>query len=133
MQDVRVAAMSCIEGLLTIWPRVALSGRKNGIESSCVLFIHFYNSSICMHLIIQDVTGSALGSQFLGELLGSLIQQKRLIVSDENILPSLFSNLLGNSCHSILISESVGQRYPFHLLAFLFCVYGYDLVCFKPF
>lgn len=83
-QDVRVAAMSCIEGLFTVWPRVTLSGRKNG---------------------------SALGSQFLGELLGLLIQQQRLIVSDENSLPSLFTNLLGTSCHSILVSESVGQRF----------------------
>lgn len=84
IQDVRVAAMSCIEGLFTVWPRVTLSGRKNG---------------------------SALGSQFLGELLGLLIQQQRLIVSDENILPSLFTNLLGTPCHSILVSDSVGQRF----------------------
>ncbi|KAK1378127.1 hypothetical protein POM88_024871 [Heracleum sosnowskyi] len=54
--------------------------------------------------------GSALWSQFLGELLGLLIQQQRLIVSDKNILSSLFTNLLGTSCHSILVSESVGQR-----------------------
>ncbi|XP_074368356.1 uncharacterized protein At3g06530-like isoform X2 [Apium graveolens] len=81
-QDIRLAAMSCIEGLFKVWPCVTLSGRNNG---------------------------SALGSQFLGELLGLLIQQQRLIVSDENILLSLFTNLLGTSHHSILVSESVGQ------------------------
>lgn len=75
-----------------------------------------------------------MGSQFLGELLGLLIQQQRLIVSDENILPSLFTNLLGTSCNSILVSDSVGQRYFFNLLPFLiqaitkFKVQGHSLV-----
>lgn len=84
-QDVRVAAMSCIEGLFTVWPRVTLSRSKNG--------------------------KSAVWSHFLGELLGLMIQQKLLIVSDRNILPSFFATLLSGSYHSLLVPETIGQRF----------------------
>ncbi|KAL8089095.1 hypothetical protein AgCh_038750 [Apium graveolens] len=37
VKDVRLAAMSCIEGLFKVWPRVTLSGRKNGTSHHSIL------------------------------------------------------------------------------------------------
>ncbi|KAA8539764.1 hypothetical protein F0562_026456 [Nyssa sinensis] len=84
-QDVRIAAMSCIEGLCTLWPRVNFPKWKNGTN--------------------------AIWSHFLGELLGLIIQLKRLILSDRNVLSSFFTSLLNSSCHNILVPETIGQRF----------------------
>ncbi|KAM7494654.1 hypothetical protein LguiB_029263 [Lonicera macranthoides] len=93
-QDVRAAAMGCIEGLLALWPHVNLSRSKN-----------------------------AAWSPFLGELLGLMIQQKRLISSDVNIIPSFFTTLLSSSHRSLLVPQTIGQRFDQHtkkeLLVFL--------------
>jgi U3 small nucleolar RNA-associated protein 10 len=84
-QDVRVAAMSCIEGLFALWPRVNISKSKNGRGASW--------------------------STSLGELLGLIVQQKRLISSDSNIMPSFFTMLLSSSHHSLILPETIGQRF----------------------
>ncbi|KAJ8537126.1 hypothetical protein K7X08_035527 [Anisodus acutangulus] len=84
-QDVRTSAMNAIEGLLSLWSRVNLSRFKNGLHAVWV--------------------------NFLGELLGLMVQQKRLLVSDKNVLSSLFSSLLGNSNDSLLVQHNIGKRF----------------------
>lgn len=84
-QDVRTAAMNTIEGLLSLWSRVNLSRSKIGLHA---LWVHF-----------------------LGELLGLMVQQKRLLISDKNVLSSLFSSLLGNSNDSLLVQHNIGKRF----------------------
>ncbi|MCD7468760.1 hypothetical protein HAX54_007198 [Datura stramonium] len=84
-QDVRTAAMNTIEGLLSLWSRVNLSRSKNGLHA---VWVHF-----------------------LGELLGLMVQQKRLLISDQNVLSSLFSSLLGNSNSSLLVQHNIGKRF----------------------
>ncbi|XAR66099.1 hypothetical protein NMG60_11012179 [Bertholletia excelsa] len=83
-QDVRMAAMDCIEGLCTLWPQVNFS-QKNGY--------------------------STIWSQFLGEVLILMVEQRRLILSDRNVLPSFFVSLLGSSSHSLLVTQTIAQRF----------------------
>ncbi|KAL6311451.1 hypothetical protein AAG906_005381 [Vitis piasezkii] len=61
-QDVRLAAMECIERLYTLCSRVDFSSRKSG------------NREVQSH--------------FLEELFSLIVQQKRLILSNRNVLPS---------------------------------------------
>ncbi|KAG7972395.1 hypothetical protein I3843_07G181800 [Carya illinoinensis] len=84
-QDIRVAAMNCIEGLYALWARADFSSKKNG--NNCIW------------------------SHFLGELLGLMVQQKRLILSDKQFLPSLLESLLGSSSCSLLVPQSIQQRF----------------------
>ncbi|KAK9292213.1 hypothetical protein L1049_020175 [Liquidambar formosana] len=84
-QDVRTAAMKCIEGLYTLWSRVDFSRRKNGNNASW--------------------------SCFLEELLGLIVQQKKLILSDRNFLPSFLTSLLSSSHHSLLVPQNTEQRF----------------------
>ncbi|KAL8224035.1 hypothetical protein R6Q57_019510 [Mikania cordata] len=84
-QEIRAAAMSCIEGQFSLWPHVSLSGGKNG--------------------------RSAIWSHFLGEILALMVQQKKLIVSDPYFLSELFTALLSSSHHRLLVSQNVGDRF----------------------
>lgn len=84
-KELRVAAMSCIEGLCTFSGHVDFSKWKTG--------------------------RSATWTHFLDELLSLMVQQKRLILSDRDVLPSFFTSLLSSSCHSLLVPESIGQRF----------------------
>ncbi|KAI3778087.1 hypothetical protein L2E82_07103 [Cichorium intybus] len=84
-QEIRTAAMSCIEGLLTLWPHVSMSGGKNG--------------------------RSAVWSHFLGDLLALMIQQKKLILSDKDFLSEFFTTLLSSTHHSLLVPHTVGERF----------------------
>ncbi|KAF5743615.1 hypothetical protein HS088_TW08G00200 [Tripterygium wilfordii] len=83
-QDTRIAAMGCIEGLHALCPRVDFLSKKNG----------------------NNITWS----HSLDELLGLMVQQKRLILSDKNFLPSFLTSLLGSSCNSIIVPRNLGQR-----------------------
>ncbi|KAH7557345.1 hypothetical protein JRO89_XS11G0129200 [Xanthoceras sorbifolium] len=84
-QDIRVAAMGCIEGLYTLSRRVDFSSKKNG------------NTSLYGH--------------FLDELLGLMVQQKRLILSDKDFLASFMTSLLSSSSNSLLVPQHIEQRY----------------------
>lgn len=84
-QDVRLAAMECIERLYTLCSRVDFSSRKSG------------NREVQSH--------------FLEELFSLIVQQKRLILSNRNVLPSFFTSLLGSSCHSLLVPQNIRQRF----------------------
>ncbi|MBA0790029.1 hypothetical protein Gohar_014701, partial [Gossypium harknessii] len=84
-QATRIAAMDCIEKLYKLWCQVDFSSKKNG--------------------------NTAIWSHFLDELLGLMAQQKRLILSDKNFLPSFLTCLLGSSCESILVSPNIEQRF----------------------
>ncbi|KAK3033239.1 hypothetical protein RJ639_033119 [Escallonia herrerae] len=84
-QDVRMNAMSCIEGLFTQWPRANFSQPRNGRV--------------------------AVWNHFLGELLGLMVPLKRLIISDRHILPSFFTTLLSSSSDSLLLPQTIGERF----------------------
>eukprot|EP00257_Ricinus_communis_P020965 XP_015580336.1 uncharacterized protein At3g06530 [Ricinus communis] len=84
-QDIRIATMGCIEGLYALSRRVDYLSKKNG--------------------------NNANWSHFLDELLGLIVQQKRVILSDKNFLPSLMTSLLGSSCVSLLVPRNVEQRF----------------------
>ncbi|XP_020540628.2 uncharacterized protein At3g06530 isoform X2 [Jatropha curcas] len=84
-QDIRIAAMGCIEGLYSLSRRVDHLSKKNG--------------------------NNANWSHFLDELLGLIVQQKRVILSDKNLLPSLLTSLLGSSCGSLLVPQNIEQRF----------------------
>ncbi|KAE9465054.1 hypothetical protein C3L33_03055, partial [Rhododendron williamsianum] len=95
-KDLRVAAMSCIEGLCTLSPHVDISKWKSGINTMPFLLSEG-QSATCPH--------------FLDELLSLMVQQKRLILSDRDVLPSFLTTLLSSSCHSLLVPETIGQRF----------------------
>ncbi|KAF4372054.1 hypothetical protein F8388_000270 [Cannabis sativa] len=84
-QDVRIAAMNCVEGLRALWAHIDCSSKKNGNQ--------------------------ATWSHFLDKLLDLIVQQKRLILSDRKFLPSLMASLLGSSCHSLLVQKNIEQRF----------------------
>ncbi|KAJ6347184.1 hypothetical protein OIU76_003808 [Salix suchowensis] len=84
-QDLRVASMGCIEGLSSLSHRADYLSKKNG--------------------------NNANWSHFLDELLGLIVQQKRLILSDRNFLPSFLCYLLGSSRNSLLVPQNVEQRF----------------------
>ncbi|KAJ0099511.1 hypothetical protein Patl1_20742 [Pistacia atlantica] len=84
-QDTRFAAMGCIEGLYALWRRVDFSSKKNG--------------------------NAAIWSHFLDELLGLMVQQKRLILSDKNFLASFMTSLLGSSSDVLLVPQNIEQRF----------------------
>ncbi|GER49927.1 ARM repeat superfamily protein [Striga asiatica] len=80
-QNVRVAAMSCIEELFALWSRISSKGNKES------------------------------WSQFLGELLSLIIQQKKMILSDRNVLASFFTSLLSSPSEGLLVQQAVGKRF----------------------
>ncbi|GMH10729.1 hypothetical protein Nepgr_012570 [Nepenthes gracilis] len=85
IQDVRTAALNYVEGLLTLCSRVKGAGRKNGnIEP---------------------------WSPFIDELLSMVVQQKKLILSDREFLPSLLTSILSASYQSLLLSNNARQRF----------------------
>ncbi|XVE56436.1 hypothetical protein DITRI_Ditri04bG0009000 [Diplodiscus trichospermus] len=84
-QATRIAAMDCIKKLYKLWCQVDFSSQKNG--------------------------KAAIWSHFLDELLGLMVQQKRLILSDKTFLPSFLTCLLSSSCDSILVSQNIEQRF----------------------
>lgn len=56
-------------------------------------------------------------SHFLDKLLGLIVQQKRLIISDKKFLPSYLTSLLGSSSRSLVVPRDVDQRYLSGVLA----------------
>nr|GEW70692.1 hypothetical protein [Tanacetum cinerariifolium] len=83
--EIRTAAMSCIEGLSTLWPHVSKSGGKNG--------------------------RSAVWSHFLGDVLAMMVQQKKLILSDTDFLSEFWTTLISSGHHSLLVPQSVGESF----------------------
>ncbi|KAI4332818.1 hypothetical protein L6164_017696 [Bauhinia variegata] len=84
-QDVRIAAMNCIEGLYAVRSCIESSGKINGTN--------------------------ATWSHFLGELLELINQQKTLILSDKNFLPSLLASILSSSYQNILVPQNIENRF----------------------
>ncbi|KAG4402850.1 hypothetical protein GLYMA_02G290200v4 [Glycine max] len=80
-QSIRVAAMSCIDSLRTLWCHVERSGKKNG------------NNATWIH--------------FLGDVLALMDQQKTFILSDKKFLPSLFASAFRSSCPNILEPRNI--------------------------
>ncbi|XP_010536553.1 PREDICTED: uncharacterized protein At3g06530 [Tarenaya hassleriana] len=84
-QDIKVAAMNCIEALYHLWCRVDFSSKKNG------------NAAVC--------------SGFYDELLGLIVQQRRLILSDNNFLPSILTSLLSSTSDNLLVPVDLQKRF----------------------
>ncbi|KAK7276819.1 hypothetical protein RIF29_17965 [Crotalaria pallida] len=85
-QAIRIAAMTCMDGLRALWSRIEPPGKKNG----------------------SNFLGEC---NFLGELLHLLEEQKTLILSDRKFLPSLFASMLSFSCHNILVPQNIENRF----------------------
>ncbi|KAG4399730.1 hypothetical protein GLYMA_08G286950v4 [Glycine max] len=91
VQSIRVAAMSCIDSLRTLWCHVEHSGKKNG------------NNATWIH--------------FLGDVLALMDQQKTFILSDKKFLPSLFASAFSSPCpnilepRNILVPQDIEKRY----------------------
>ncbi|KAJ4955279.1 hypothetical protein NE237_012062 [Protea cynaroides] len=88
-QDLRVAAVNCVEGLYTVWCHLDVSSGKNG------------HGTILTH---SKLTA-------LRELLGLMVQQKRLISLDRDFFPSFLTPLLSSSCHSLLVPQDIDKRF----------------------
>ncbi|KAI9160506.1 hypothetical protein LWI28_008767 [Acer negundo] len=84
-QEIRIAAMGCVEGLYTLSRRADFSSKKNG--------------------------NTALWGHFLDELLGLMVQQKRLILSDRDFLASFMTSLLSSSSNSLLVPQHIELRF----------------------
>ncbi|KAL0799472.1 hypothetical protein Bca101_054647 [Brassica carinata] len=82
-QDVKVAAMNCLEALFNLWCRVD-SSKKNGSAA-------IYSSSF--------------------ELLGMIVQQRRLILSDNKFLPSYLTSLLSPTPNDLLVPVDLQKRF----------------------
>ncbi|CAL9219862.1 unnamed protein product [Arabidopsis halleri] len=83
-QDLKVAAMNCIEALFNLRCRVDFS-KKNGSAAIC-------------------------GSSF-DELLGMIVQQRRLILSDNKFLPSYLTSLLSSTSNDLLVPVDLQKRF----------------------
>ncbi|XP_027939226.1 uncharacterized protein At3g06530 [Vigna unguiculata] len=90
-QNIRVAAMDCIDSLYTLWCHFEHAGKKNGNNAS---WFHF-----------------------VGELLSLMSQLKTFILSDKKFLPSLFASALSSSFtnnlehQNILVPQNVEKRF----------------------
>ncbi|KAL9235552.1 hypothetical protein vseg_010302 [Gypsophila vaccaria] len=85
VEDIRTAAMSYVEELSSLSFRINSSGKKNG-----------NNDSWCF---------------VLDKFLSLLVQQKKLILSDRDFLPSLLATILSPSFHSLLVPQDIGQKF----------------------
>ncbi|KAF3543800.1 hypothetical protein DY000_02003729 [Brassica cretica] len=83
-QDVKVAAMNCLEALFNLWCRVD-SSKKNG--------------------------SAAIYSSSFDELLGMIVQQRRLILSDNKFLPSYLTSLLSSTPNDLLVPVDLQKRF----------------------
>ncbi|CAA7017065.1 unnamed protein product [Microthlaspi erraticum] len=83
-QDLKVAAMNCIEALYNLRSRID-SSKKNGSAAIC--------------------------SSSFDDLLGMIVQQKRLILSDNKFLPSYLTSLLSSTPDDLLVPVDLQNRF----------------------
>ncbi|KAF8093273.1 hypothetical protein N665_0385s0021 [Sinapis alba] len=83
-QDVKVAGMNCFEALFNLRSRVD-SSKKNG--------------------------SAAIYSSSFDELLGMMVQQRRLILSDNKFLPSYLTSLLSSTPNALLVPVDLQKRF----------------------
>ncbi|XP_010486163.1 PREDICTED: uncharacterized protein At3g06530-like [Camelina sativa] len=83
-QDLKVAAMNCIEALFSLRCRVD-SSKKNG--------------------------SAAIYSSSFDELVGMIVQQRRLILSDNKFLPSYLTSLLSSNPNDLLVPVDLQKRF----------------------
>ncbi|EOA29708.1 hypothetical protein CARUB_v10012793mg [Capsella rubella] len=83
-QDLKVAAMNCIEALFNLRCRVD-SSKKNG--------------------------SAPIYSSAFDELLGMIVQQKRLILSDNKFLPSYLTSLLSSNPNDLTVPVDLQKRF----------------------
>ncbi|KAK9142873.1 hypothetical protein Syun_012273 [Stephania yunnanensis] len=88
-QDVRVAAMKCIEGIYNLWQHINTFGS-------------------------DTVAAYSIWTPCLGEFLGLLREHQTLIISDQDFLPSFLTILLGTSCNSLLAPQNLDKRFAQH-------------------
>ncbi|KAK9102857.1 hypothetical protein Sjap_020111 [Stephania japonica] len=88
-QDVRVAAMKCIEGIYNLW-------HHNNTFGS------------------DTVAAYSIWTPCLGEFLGLLREHQTLIISDQDFLPSFLTIVLGSSCSSLLAPQNLDKRFDQH-------------------
>ncbi|KAI3862328.1 hypothetical protein MKX03_036895 [Papaver bracteatum] len=89
-KDIRAAAVTCMEGLDALGQYVFKSSGKNGNDAM---------------LTRSTWTPS------LGKLLELIVQQKRLILSDGDFIPSFFTAVLGPPCNSLVVPQSIDESF----------------------
>ncbi|KAI3919122.1 hypothetical protein MKW98_016675 [Papaver atlanticum] len=89
-KDIRAAAATCMEGLDALGQYVFKSSGKNGNDAM---------------LTRSTWTPS------LGKLLELVVQQKRLILSDGDFVPSFFAAVLGPPCNSLVVPQSIDESF----------------------
>lgn len=107
--DIKMVFLSCTSCIPFLYGNVF---HINKIKSPWK--IRFSSDVFLFHMALTlcKMTGPhAVRVHFLGELLGLMVQQKRLLISDKNVLSSLLSSLLGNSNDSLLVQHNVGKRF----------------------
>lgn len=60
---------------------------------------------------------------FFGEFMELIVDHRKLISSDVNLLPSLLTSVLGSSTHSLLTPQNIGKRSCLPMCSFNFFLY----------
>ncbi|XP_020576310.1 uncharacterized protein At3g06530 isoform X2 [Phalaenopsis equestris] len=89
-KEIRSAAVNCVEGIYKLWQCYNVSCLKNG------------NDAIFLQCVSSPV---------FGEFLEFIVNQKQLISSDVNFLPSLLTSLLSPSSDSLFVPENSHKRF----------------------
>lgn len=113
-----------MEGLHALCSHIDFSSKKNGTISfvKCNIVLRVIYSAALY--ITPEITGNVANwSYFLEELLGMIVQQKRLIISDREFLSSFLTSVVSRSgCNdSILVPRNTERRY---LRIFVICSVG---------
>lgn len=81
-----------------------------------ILLFFVYQKILVISWMGQMTGNTAIWSHFLDDLLGLMVQQRRLILSDKTFLTSFMTSLLSSSCKSLLVPQNIGQRYSANAL-----------------
>lgn len=73
--------------------------------------IVLFAASVLNYTLLGITGNNPSWSYFVDDLLGLIVQQKRLILSDRKFLSAFLTSLLGSSCNNLLVPQNVEQRF----------------------
>ncbi|KAL8146789.1 hypothetical protein AgCh_004507 [Apium graveolens] len=106
VKDVRLAAMSCIEGLFKVWPCVTLSGRKNGTSHHSILVSESVGQRF-EKSVKEDIMHFLVASAFKIYVYGKLMFL--------SLLKGVGSEVMLVEEVELLLNELLNRRHQFHL------------------
>ncbi|KAK8944415.1 hypothetical protein KSP39_PZI007998 [Platanthera zijinensis] len=89
-KEIRTAAVNCVEGIYKLWQSYDVSRLKKGDDAMFVQCVSTPN---------------------FGNFLESMLNQKRLILSDVNFLPSFLTSMLCSASDSLLVPDNSHKRF----------------------